>query len=113
MGKVTYSAVLGLWSEQEGDTSLDNTPDHEDEVSLPSDLCESLWETELVDEGTEVDEKTGESHTLGTHLEGEDLDWVESLERSPSERVDGLEDVDHGDDGNGGSLVGLVMVVDT
>lgn len=108
----TYSAVLGLWGEEESHTGLDQTPDHEDEVSLPSDLVKSLWETELIDKGTEVDEETGESHTLGTHLVGEDLDWVKCLERSPSERVYSLEDVDHGDDSNGRRLVGLVIVMD-
>jgi hypothetical protein len=99
---VTYSAVLSLWGEEEGKTGLDQTPDHEDEVSLPSNLLKGLWETELVDKSTEVDEETRESHTLGTHLVGEDLDWVKSLERSPSERVDSLEDVDHGNNTNGG-----------
>ena len=55
----------------------------------------------MVDEGSGVDEETGESHTLGTHLEGEDLDGVESLERGPTERVDSLEDIDHGNHSSG------------
>lgn len=92
---------------------MDNTPDHEDNVGLPLNLLKGLWETKLVDEGTEVDEETGESHTLGTHLEGEDLDWVESLERCPSERVDGLEDVNHSNNGSRRSLVLLVIGVNT
>ena len=84
---------------------MNQTPDHEDEVSLPLNLGKGLWESELVDKGTEVDEETGESHSLGAHLEGEDLDGVESLKWGPSEGVDRLEDVDHGDHGNGGRHV--------
>jgi len=98
--KFLKSAVLGLWGEEISDPGLDQTPNHEDEVSLPLDLFESLWETELVDEGTKVDEETGESHSLGAHLEGEDLDWVKSLKWGPSERVDRLEDIDHNNHGN-------------
>lgn len=65
----------------------------------------------MVDESTEVDEETRECHTLGTHLEGEDLDGVEGLERSPSERVDSLEDVDHGNNGKGSRVVGDILLL--
>lgn len=95
MVRGAYSAVLSLGDEHPDEASLDNTPDHEDEVGLPFDVVKSDWETELVDEGSSGDEHVRESHSLGTHLEGENFDRVECLHRSPAKGVDSLEDVDH------------------
>lgn len=98
----TYSTVLGLGNEVPDDGSLDETPDHEDNVCLPLDVLESDWESELVDESTTGDEKVREGHSLGTHFEGEDLDGVESLKWGPAERIDSLEDIDHSNSGSTG-----------
>lgn len=48
---------------------------------------------------TNVSEKTGKRHPLGTHLKGEDLDWIQSLHGCPSKRVAHLEDIDESEDG--------------
>lgn len=93
--KGTYSAVLGLGDKDPDEASLDNTPDHEDKVSLPCNIGKSDWETELVDESSSGDEHVREGHSLGTHLEGEDFDRVERLHGGPAKGVDSLEDVDH------------------
>lgn len=92
---------------------MDKTPDHEDNVGLPLDVVKSDGESELVDESTAGNEQVGESHSLGTHLEGEDLDGVESLKWGPSERVDSLENVDHSNSGSTCCLVTQGSVPDT
>lgn len=98
----TYSAVLGLGHHEVDDASLDETPDHENEVALPLDVLQSNGEAELVDKRADADEQAGEGHALGTHLEGEDFDGVESLHGRPAERIDSLEDVDEGHSGGAG-----------
>lgn len=105
-----YSAILGLRDKDVDDSSLDQTPDHEDDVGLPLDLLQGDGETELVDERTDGGEHVREGHSLSAHLEGEHLDGVKGLEWGPAERVDGLEDVDHGNRGGTGRLVTLLLL---
>lgn len=82
--------------------TLNNTPDHENNVSLPFDVRKRHRETELVDESTyapvsiescktvpnrrrtDIDEQSGESHSFSTHLERKDLNWIQRLHGSPS-----------------------------
>lgn len=80
---------------------MDGTPAGEDDVSLPGEVDEGDRETELVGEEADRGEQVGEGHSLGAHLEGEDLDGVESLHGGPAERVADLEDVDPGENGLG------------
>lgn len=75
--------------------------DAENDVGSPGDVVKSNWDTELVDEESGRGEQVGEGHSLGAHLEGEDLDWVESLHWGPSERVEALEDIDPSEDSGG------------
>ena len=100
-GGGTYCAVLGLGDEVPDDTSLDGTPDGEDDVGLPGDVDEGDGDTELVGEEADGGEQVGEGHSLGAHLEGEDLDGVESLHWGPAGGVADLEDVDPGEHGLG------------
>ena len=73
----------------------------ENDVGSPCDVVKSNWNAELVDEESSRGEQVGEGHSLGAHLEGEDLDWVKSLHWSPTERVETLEYVDPGENGGG------------
>lgn len=73
----------------------------ENNVGSPRNVVKRNWDTELVDEESSRGEQVGESHSLGAHLKGEDLDWVKRLHWGPSERVEALEDVDPGEDGGG------------
>lgn len=76
---LSYSAITSLREEEVHDGGLSSAPDDEDDISLPSDALERDRPGELVQETTSVDRQTGEGHTLGTHLEGKNLDWEESL----------------------------------
>lgn len=80
---------------------MDGTPAGEDNVGLPRDVDEGDGDTELVGEKTDGGEQVGEGHSLGAHLEGEDLDGVKSLHRGPAGGVADLEDVDPGEDSLG------------
>jgi len=51
----------------------------------------------LAEQTTSVDGQAGEGHTFGTHLKGQYLDRVESLEWGKTERVHSAKDEDHGD----------------
>src|SRR5690606_20567921 len=95
------------------DGGLDETPDDEDDVGLPLDLLKGNWPGELVEETSSVDSEGGESHTLGTLLEGENLDWVESLEWGETDGVEDTKDEDETDGGTSGSNVVVVGIVDT
>lgn len=102
------SAALGFWNEEVDDSGLDQTPDDEDDVSLPLDLLEGNWPGELVEKTGGVDGKGGESHTLSTLLEGQDFDWVESLEWGETNGVEDTEDENETDGGT--SCVDVVWV---
>lgn len=65
---------------------------------------------ELIQHAAGVDCQTGKCHALGTTLEGEDFDWVESLQWRQADRVDGSEEEDHGHRGLCGAFVGGVRV---
>ena len=90
----TYCAVLGFWDEVPDDTGLNSTPHGEDDISLPCNVDKCHGNTELVGKETNGGEQVGEGHSFGTHLEGEDLDGVQSLEWGPANGVANLEDVD-------------------
>lgn len=64
--------------------------------------------SELVEKTTSGNGQVGEGHTLGTHLERQDLDGVERLKWSDAETVDDGEDVDQSLSGLGRRRVGLV-----
>ena len=85
------SAVLSLGNEEVDNSSLDRAPDDEDNVELPLDVLESDRVRELVDQHGRCEGQVRESHALGTHLEGKDLDRVQSLERGDTESEDGVE----------------------
>ena len=101
------SPVLRLRHHKVENRRLHRVPHNEDNVSLPLDLRESNRPGELVEHAAGVDGQGRESHSLGAHLEGEDFDGVEGLQRGDSDRVDGAEDEDHGDRGAGCVLVGF------
>lgn len=103
-------SALGFWDEEVDDGGLDNTPDDEDDVSLPGNLLKGNWPSELVEETSSVDGKGGESHTLGTLLEGQDLDWVQGLEWSETDGVEDTEDEDEADGTTSSGDVGLVRI---
>lgn len=100
-------AVLGLGHEEVEDGRLDGVPHHEDDVGLPLDLGEGDRPGELVEHAAGVDGEGGEGHALGAHLEGENFDGVQGLERGETDGVDGAKDEDHGDGGAGCIAVGL------
>lgn len=79
---------------------MDSAPDDEDNICLPSDILQRDGPSKLVDETSNVNGQAGETHALGTHLKGEDLDRVKSLKRSETERVDEAKDVHHGEGGS-------------
>lgn len=104
------SAALGLGDEEVDDEDLEGTPRNEDDVGLPSDLLKGNGPGELVEETSSVDGERGEGHTLGTLLEGEDLDGVEGLERSETNGVEHAEHEDEADSGAGSGSVASVEV---
>jgi len=105
-------AVLGLGHHEVEDGRLHKVPDDEDDVGLPLDLLESDGPRELAHHAAGVDGERGEGHALGTHLEGEDFDGVQGLERGETNGVDGAEDEDHGDGCLGRGLVGLARLAE-
>lgn len=113
--KLLKSAVLGLRDEEVKDDGLANTPDAENNVSLPRDVLQSNGNTELHDKHSSVGEERAEGHTLGSDLVAEDLNGVEGLERSPANRVEDLEEVNPGQNSlanRGSDSVGLGLVVE-
>lgn len=104
-------SALGFWDEEVDDDGLDGTPDNEDDVGLPGNLLKGNWPGKLVEETGGVDSEGGEGHTLGTLLEGEDLDWVESLEWGETNGVEDTEDEDESDGSTGSTNVGVVVGV--
>jgi hypothetical protein len=112
--KFLESSVLGLGDEEVENDGLDDTPDAEDNVGLPGNVLQSDGDTELHDKHSSVGEERAECHTLSSHLVAENLDGVESLERSPADRVEDLEEVDPGQDSLadwGSDSVNLLLVV--
>lgn len=105
MGGRTYCAVLGLGNEEPDDCSLNSAPNGEDDVCLPSDLAHRNGPGELIQHTRSRGSKAGETHALGAHLEGEDFDGVQSLQRGETDGVDGTEDKDEGKTSSSCSLV--------
>jgi hypothetical protein len=57
--------------------------------------------------------ETGEGHSLGTHLEGQNLDGIEGLQRGDTNGKHCVEDEDESDKGlTGGGRVSLVVDAD-
>jgi hypothetical protein len=113
--KLLKSAILGLGDEEVEDDGLADTPDAEDNVGLPRDVLESNRDTELHDKHSGIGEERAEGHTLGSDLVTEDLDRVEGLERSPTNGVEDLEEVDPGQNSladRGSDCIGLGLVVE-
>jgi hypothetical protein len=77
--KGAYCAVLGLGDPEVDDDGLYSAPDCEDDVRVPPDFLHGYWPCELVEQTSSCDRKTREAHSLGAHLEGEDLDGVQGL----------------------------------
>lgn len=103
-------ASLGFGDEKVDHDSLESAPDNEDDVGLPANLLEGDGPGKLVKETGGVDSERGEGHTLGTHLVREDFDGVESLERSPANRVEHAEHEDEANGTTGSSDVASVEV---
>lgn len=93
----TYSTVASLGEVQPDDEGLGNTPDDEDDVGLPTNVLKRNRPSKLVKQTTSIDCQTRECHTLGTHLERQNLHGVQSLKRSNAEREDSAEHENHGD----------------
>lgn len=87
--KATYSSVFRLRNEEVDDGGLYSAPDGEDNICAPSDFVHGNWPSELIQHASSSDGEAGEAHSLGTHLEREDLDRVQGLERSEAYGVDG------------------------
>jgi hypothetical protein len=77
-----------------------------DGVELPSrvEVLESVRVDVLVDGQSNLNEQVHDHETLGTNLEGQDLDSVGDKQTRPSQRVSDGEDPDHSNDGLTSSL---------
>ena len=101
------SALLRLWHHEVEHGELDRTPDHEDEVSVPSDLRKRDWPSVVVEQAGSVHAETAERHALCTLFKGQDLDGVESLQRRHADGEDTAEDEDESKHGLRRRLVGV------
>jgi hypothetical protein len=101
----TYSSVFGFWEEPPNYSCLSCAPQDKYNIRLPSNVGERDGPSELVEQATGVDSQTRKCHTLGTHLEGQHFDRVESLKRCNAEREDCSEQKDHGDGSFGSTHV--------
>jgi hypothetical protein len=84
-----------------------------DRVELP--VGHQVGESErvdvLVDGQSDLDEKVHDHETLGTNLEGQDLDRVCDEKTRPSERVSNREDPDHSNDTLASGLAALLLLL--
>lgn len=103
----TYSSLAGLREEEVGNDTLSSTPNNEDDVGLPLNVLDGDGPGELVQETGTVDEKGLEGHTLGTNLEGDTFDGVESLQWGDVEGVDDGKDENKREDCTAGTVVGV------
>lgn len=76
---MTYRSVLGLRQEEVEDHELHSIPGNEDDVRVPADRLQGDWPGKLAEQPASIDSQGGKGHALCTHLEGKDLDWVQSL----------------------------------
>ena len=88
------SAILGLRDEEVDDSGLEEIPDDEDNVCLPRNGLERYRPGELIDQTSSTDGEVGESHALGAHFKGQDLDRVECLQGSEAKGVYEAENID-------------------
>lgn len=77
---MTYRSVLGLRQEEVEDHELHSIPGNEDDVRVPANRLQGDRAGELAKQPAGVDSQGGKGHALGTHLEGKDLNWVQSLQ---------------------------------
>lgn len=82
--------------------------DGEDDIGVPANVLHGDGPGKLVEETADVDGEGGKGHTLGTHLERQNLDGEQGLERGDTDGVDGAEDEDHGERGLRGGVVGTL-----
>lgn len=101
----THSATLGLRDEEVNYGKLDQIPNSKDNVCLPANLLHGNGPGVLVQHTGGVDSQVREGHALGTHLKGKNLDGVQGLEGSDTNREDGTKDEDHSQGGLGGMVV--------
>ena len=92
-------AVLGLWDEEPNNKCLDGAPASKDNVQSPANVFQGDGVRELVDQYGCSQRKLAECHALGTYLEREHLDWIESLEGRDTKGEDGVEQDNHCDKG--------------
>jgi hypothetical protein len=107
---MTYRSVLGFGQEKVEDNGLYRTPNNKNKVRVPADRLQGDRPGELVEQAASIDSQRGKGHTLSAHLEGQDLDRVESLQGRQADRVNGAEDEDERNGGLGSSGVGLIRL---
>lgn len=105
---MTYRSVLGLRHQKVEDGCLDTTPDNEDNVRFPADRLKRHRPGELVEQAASVDSQRRKCHALRTHLEGKDLNRVQSLQGRKTDGVNGTKNEYEGHGGLGSSGVGLM-----
>jgi hypothetical protein len=84
-----------------------------DGVELPvgGKVSESKRVDVLVDGKSNLDEEVHDHETLGTNLEGQDLDSVGDKQTRPSQSVSNGKDPDHGNDTLTGGLATLLLLL--
>ncbi|KXS95351.1 hypothetical protein AC578_9349 [Pseudocercospora eumusae] len=78
--KLLQRTTFRLRKQEVEDSCLHRTPDDENDVCLPSDVMEGDWPGELVEQTTGVHSQAGESHSLSSPLERQDLDRIKCLQ---------------------------------
>lgn len=91
----TYSSILGLDEEPIYENKLEEIPEDEKEVILPTRTRESDTGDECVVEARDVDPKVVHSHAFRAGVIPETLDGVQGLERGEACSKDEAEDEDY------------------
>jgi len=100
---------LGLDEGEVDDNSGKGVEDQVESIELPGPSVNSINQNPTLDNSGGVDEQLAHGHSLGTGRVWQDLDWVQSVQWSPCERVDNGEDLEH--DPSEDSKSGLSWVV--
>lgn len=74
--KTTYSTLPCLREKEVEDCPLYRTPEDEDDVSMPTNVLEGHRPCKLPKQAAGTDGQAGKRHTLGAHLERENLNRV-------------------------------------
>jgi hypothetical protein len=98
-------SLLRLGEQEVEHNKLNRIPNREDNVRLPTDLFQGDWPGELIEKIAGIDRQSGESHSLGTHLEGQYFDRVQSLQGSDTDGEDCAKQEDHGDRSLSGCII--------